>query len=63
MPDEALWRAGYRTVAADVPGVAEKTLDEALPLAKRYIDPILAREVTSGVWDPATLARQQVTAT
>jgi hypothetical protein len=35
-PDETLWRAGYRTVDADVPGIAEKTLVDALPLAKRF---------------------------
>jgi hypothetical protein len=30
-PDEARCRAGYRTVAADVPGIAEKALDTAAP--------------------------------
>jgi hypothetical protein len=63
VPDETLWRAGYRTVAADVPGIAEKTLAGALPLAKRFIDPVMAGEVKGGVWDPVTLAWQQATAT
>lgn len=44
-------------------GIAEKTLDEALPLAKRFIDPALAGQVTGSVWDPAALAWRQVTAT
>ncbi len=53
--DEELWRTGYRTVARDVPGVAEKTLDGALPLAKRFVDPVLAG-TAAGTWDPAALA-------
>jgi len=63
VPDETLWRAGYRTVAADVPGIAEKTLTDALPLVKRFIDPVLAGEVTGAVWDQVTLAWQPTTAT
>jgi hypothetical protein len=62
VPDETLWRAGYRTVAADAPGIAEKTLDEALPLAKLFVDPVLAGEVTGGIWDPVTLAWRRATA-
>jgi hypothetical protein len=55
VPDETLWRAGYRTVAADVPGIAEKNLADALPLAKRFIDPVLAGSVRGAVWDPVDL--------
>ena len=61
VPDETLWRAGYRTVAADVPRIAEKTLDEALPLAKRFIDPVLTGGVKGGAWDPVTLAWRRAT--
>lgn len=56
VPDEALWRSGYGTVARGVPGIAEKTLVEALPLAKRFIDPVLAGTVDGRAWDPAALA-------
>lgn len=55
VPDEELWRTGYRTVARDTPGVAEKTLDDALVLAKQFVDPVLAG-TAAGTWDPAALA-------
>lgn len=59
VPDEELWRAGYQTVARDVPGVTEKTLADALPLAKSFIDPVLAGAVVGGTWDPTALAWRQ----
>jgi hypothetical protein len=55
VPDEALWRTGYSTVARDVPGVAEKTLTDALSLAKRFVDPVLTGTAT-GTWKPEALA-------
>ena len=55
VPDEELWRIGYGTVAREAPGVAEKTLAEALPLAKRFVDPALAG-VIGATWHPAALA-------
>jgi hypothetical protein len=56
VPDEELWRTGYRTVARDVPGVVEKTLPEALPLARRFVNPVLAGAAAGGTWDPVALA-------
>jgi hypothetical protein len=55
VPDEGLWQAGYQAVSRDVPEVTEKTLAQALPLAKRFVDPVLAG-VGQGTWHPATLA-------
>jgi hypothetical protein len=55
VPDEDLWRTGYRTVAWDVPGVVEKTLADALALAKSFVDPVLAGTAGS-TWDPTVLA-------
>jgi hypothetical protein len=55
VPDEDLWQAGYQTVARDAPGVPEKMLAEALPLAKRFVDPVLAG-AGKGIWDPEALA-------
>jgi len=55
VPDVELWRAGYQTVAGDVPGVVEKTLADALPLAKSFVDPVLAARAEGCVWDPAIL--------
>ena len=58
VPDESRWRNGYRTAAADVSSVAEKTLPEALHLAKQFIDPVLSGSISSGVWDCAKLTWQ-----
>lgn len=56
VPDEGLWRSGYRSVVRDLPGIAERTLDDALAVARRFVDPVLASQVTDGEWDPAALA-------
>ena len=56
VPDESLWRAGYARTVADAPNVTERTLDQALPLAKAFLDPILGGAVTCGRWNPATKA-------
>jgi hypothetical protein len=58
VPDEDIWGTGYQTIARDVPGVAEKTLPDALRLAKRFLDPALVGTAV-GAWDPATLAWRQ----
>lgn len=59
IPDGELWRAGYQTIARDVPGVIEKTLADALPLAKRFIDPVLAGATGNSMWDPSVLVWQR----
>ncbi|WP_182874729.1 nucleotidyl transferase AbiEii/AbiGii toxin family protein [Microbispora sp. H10670] len=55
VPDEAMWTAGYATVVADLPWMAERSLNEALVVAKALVDPVLAGRLTSGTWDPLTL--------
>jgi hypothetical protein len=55
VPDEEMWRTGYQTVARDVSSVAEKRLAKALPLAKTFVDPVLAGTAGGSVWDPAAL--------
>jgi hypothetical protein len=58
VPDEGMWRVGYQKVARDAPGVPEKMLAAALPLAKRFVDPVLAG-ADKGTWDPvATVWRE-----
>jgi hypothetical protein len=54
VPDESLWRAGYARTVVDAPNVVERTLDQALPLAKAFLDPILEGAITYGSWNPAT---------
>lgn len=51
VPDIAAWRSGYPKKAAEAPG-ATPTFDEAVDLAGRLLDPILAGAV-AGSWDPA----------
>jgi Nucleotidyl transferase AbiEii toxin, Type IV TA system len=55
VPDEALWRSGYKAVAADVADVPEKALDDALRLARRLVEPVLNGLVDGSVWDPLDL--------
>jgi hypothetical protein len=55
VPDEKMWRNGYHAVARDVSSVAEKTLADALPLAKSFVDPVLAGTVGGSAWDPVAL--------
>ncbi|WP_165900414.1 hypothetical protein [Microbispora triticiradicis] len=50
-----MWTAGYATVVADLPWIAERSLNEALVVAKALVDPVLAGRLTSGTWDPLTL--------
>lgn len=52
VPDVAVWQAGYARRASDVPGQAP-TFDEAVDLARRLLDPVLAGPVRA-VWNPAT---------
>ncbi|MGW5259780.1 nucleotidyl transferase AbiEii/AbiGii toxin family protein [Microbispora sp. NPDC004025] len=55
-PDEAMWAVGYATVVADNPWIAERSLGEALLVAKALVDPVLSGQVTSGTWHPLRLA-------
>jgi hypothetical protein len=52
VPEVAAWRAGYPNRAADVPGPVP-TFDEAVDVAARLLDPVLAGTV-AGRWDPMT---------
>lgn len=56
VPDSAVWRAGYRSIARDLPNLAERTYDEALALARRFIDPVLDGSAAGLAWDPRALA-------
>jgi hypothetical protein len=49
-----LWAGGYATSAQAVPGLAERDLAAALPIAKSLLDPVLAGEA-HGRWDPDRL--------
>ncbi|MFC0861251.1 nucleotidyl transferase AbiEii/AbiGii toxin family protein [Sphaerimonospora cavernae] len=55
-PEEAMWTAGYAGVVADLPWIAERSLSEALVVAKALVDPVLSGQVTSGTWDPVALS-------
>lgn len=50
-PDAAGWVAGYARVARDVPGLDERDLEVARVTVKRFLDPVLAGDVT-GSWSP-----------
>lgn len=50
VPDEVGWRARYPRVASDAPGLMP-SYDEAVDLAARLLDPVLADRV-SGRWNP-----------
>jgi hypothetical protein len=52
VPDIDAWRLGYARRANDMPGPAP-TFDEAIILAQRLLDPVLAAPVAA-VWNPAT---------
>jgi hypothetical protein len=56
VPDESMWRAGYARTVVDAPNVVERTLEQALPLAEAFLDPILEGAITYGRWNPATRA-------
>ena len=52
VPDLEAWHNGYTLRANDVPGPAP-TFDEAIDLAQRLLDPVLAGPVAAS-WNPAT---------
>jgi hypothetical protein len=52
VPDRALWEAGYNAEARRSSLIVGRTLDEALPFIKRFIDPLL-NGTASGLWDRA----------
>jgi hypothetical protein len=55
VPDNATWRSGYRAIARDLPGLTERSFDEALVLARRFVDPVLGGAAAGRTWDPAAL--------
>ncbi|MFF3668263.1 nucleotidyl transferase AbiEii/AbiGii toxin family protein [Microtetraspora malaysiensis] len=56
VPDEAMWTAGYASLVAELPWIAERSLPEAMAVAKALVDPVLSGQVLSGTWDPVTLS-------
>ena len=48
------WSAGYEAIARTVSGLpgGALTLDSALVVAGRCLDPILSNQVVLGFWDP-----------
>jgi hypothetical protein len=50
VPDRTLWEAGYNAEARRSLLIVGRTLDEALPLIRRFIDPLL-NGTASGAWD------------
>jgi hypothetical protein len=58
VPEQSLWQAGYAVIANDVPGLAERSLEKALPLAKSLVDPVLAGRVRGVTWNPRNLTWQ-----
>jgi hypothetical protein len=52
VPDRALWEAGYNAEARRSSLTVGRTLDDALPLVKRFIDPLLDG-TAAGLWDRA----------
>ncbi len=55
IPDPALWADGYATSAQAVPGLEERDLAAALPIAKSLLDPVLTG-TADGRWNPDTTA-------
>lgn len=55
VPDHALWRGGYARAAGDLPSLPERDLDQALALARAFLDPVLAGRRAHGTWNPTTL--------
>jgi hypothetical protein len=50
IPDRRLWEAGYAAEARRSLLTTGRTLDEALPIVRRFIDPLLSA-AASGAWD------------
>ena len=50
VPDRRLWEAGYAAEARRSLLTTGRTLDEALPIVRRFIDPLLSA-AASGAWD------------
>jgi predicted nucleotidyltransferase component of viral defense system len=50
LPSEA-WIAGYAAQAAAVPGLEQRSADEALVVVRAFLDPILWGRI-AGVWNP-----------
>jgi hypothetical protein len=50
VPDRQLWEAGYPVEARRSLLTTGRTLDEALPIVQRFINPLL-NGTASGTWD------------
>lgn len=53
VPDEATWRRGYATIAAEIPEINETTLDAALRTVGAFLNPVLSNQCARGTWNPA----------
>jgi hypothetical protein len=51
VPDRALWQTGYARAVQRAVEVAAETLDEALSIVARFLDPVLTG-TANGHWDP-----------
>ena len=51
VPSAGEWEAGYRRAASDAPRLATRSLNEAVTVDARLLDPIL-RDRTAGTWHP-----------
>jgi hypothetical protein len=54
VPDRRLWEAGYAAEARRSLLTTGRTLDKALPIVRRFVDPLL-NETASGAWDQGLL--------
>jgi hypothetical protein len=50
VPDRRLWEAGYAAEARRSLLTTGRTLDKALPIVRRFVDPLL-NGTASGAWD------------
>ncbi|GAA4941783.1 hypothetical protein GCM10023224_24930 [Streptomonospora halophila] len=46
------WHEGFARYAASTPGLGYSALDEAVPAARAFLDPLLADEAPQADWDP-----------
>jgi hypothetical protein len=51
VPDRGLWERGYGAEAGRSLLLTARSLDEALGVVRRFVDPLLAR-TAAGRWDP-----------
>jgi hypothetical protein len=53
VPDRTLWETGYAAEARRSLLAVGRTLDEALAIVRRFMDPLL-NGTASGIWDQRT---------